>query len=145
MDGEQSIAALYDRIESGQESREDLDRLFQKIVELGFDVLAQKIADERGYDLADGEDLAALRALYEHGLYLWEEGEFEKASQLFGALADRVEDEKLRKSLRLSALLSKEKKGLEEFVERFVDRGRLDGVFFYVLDEAADNYLKRAG
>jgi len=122
---------------------ESVDRLYEKILELAFDRLSEKLTEGEIFDLSRPEELATARAIYEHALERWDRGEFVGAKELFLVLSYMIDDPSIRKSLLLSLALTAQRESLDHFLQEFVDRSRLDeeSLFFNALLPSADNYL----
>ena len=140
------IVRLYELLDTFLllELDEDIDTIFQKILEVAFDALANKLTQGESFDLSNEFDLNVARAVYEHALERWDSKDFKGANELFLVLSYLLDDESIKKSLLVSLGLTAQKEPLERFLDEFVDREKLSGesYFFNALKSKADNYLK---
>jgi len=141
------IARLYELLDTFLllELDEDIDTIFQKILEVAFDDLVERLSEGRGFDLRNEFDLNVARAIYEHALERWDSKDFKGAKELFGVLSYMIEDEAITKGLMVAFGLAAKKEPLERYIEEFVDRNKVDeeSYFFNVFDEKADNFLNK--
>ena len=110
---------------------EAIDELYQKILELSFDRLANKLTQGEKFDLSDLVDLYSARGVYEHALERWESGDFKGAKELFLVLSFLM-PVRYKESMLLGAGMCAKKISLERFLEEFVDQERIDEESFFL-------------
>ncbi len=145
---EGDIVKLYDVLDTMlalDMEDEDIDLLYQKILEIAFDTLAQKLVKGEIFDLKKEKDLYTARAIYEHALERWDSKDFQGANELFLVLSFIVNDEEVRKAMLLALGATAKRVDLEEFLHRFVDRSQLDekSFFFTSLTSEAERFLQQ--
>ena len=130
---EENIQKLYELLDTAlQEDWEEeaIDELYQKILELSFDRLANKLTRGEKFDLRDPMDLYSARGVYEHALERWESGDFKGAKELFLVLSFLM-PKRFKEPMLLGAGMCAKETPLERFLEEFVDQERIDeGSFF---------------
>ena len=140
------IVGLYELLDTFLllELDEDIDAIFQRILEVAFDELANRLTKAERFDLRNELDLNVARAVYEHALERWDSKDFKGANELFLVLSYLVDDEAIKRSLLVSLGLTAQKEPLERFLEEFVDREKLgeESYFFDALTKSADHYIK---
>ena len=143
---QEDLVLLYDLLDTYLAldiEAESIDRLYQKILEIAFDRLADKLTQGEAFDLSDETDRYTARAIYEHALERWDAKDYKGANELFLVLSYMIEEENIKKSLLLSLGLTAQKKSLDHFIEEYVDRSAIEeeSFFFNALRPNADNYL----
>jgi len=131
---EENIQKLYELLDTAlQEDWEDeaIDELYQKILELSFDRLADKLTRGERFDLRDPMDLYSARGVYEHALERWESGDFKGAKELFLVLSFLM-PVRYKESMLLGAGMCAKEISLERFLEEFVDQERIDEESFFL-------------
>ena len=131
---EENIQKLYELLDTAlQEDWEDeaIDELYQKILELSFDRLADKLTGGERFDLRDPMDLYSARGVYEHALERWESGDFKGAKELFLVLSFLM-PVRYKESMLLGAGMCAKEISLERFLEEFVDQERIDEESFFL-------------
>ncbi len=131
---EENIQKLYELLEKAlQEDWEEeaIDELYQKILELSFDRLANKLTQGEKFDIRDPMDLYSARGVYEHALERWESGDFKGAKELFLVLSFLM-PKRYKEPMLLGAGMCAQQISLERFLEEFVDQKRIDEDSFFL-------------
>ncbi len=144
---QENLILLYDLLDTYLAldiEAESIDRLYQKILEIAFERLTEKLTQGEVFDLTHEEDLYTARAIYEHALERWDAKDFKGANELFLVMSYLVQEDSIKKSLLVGLGLTAQKKSLDHFIEHFVDKEGLgeESFFFNALLPFADNYLK---
>jgi len=124
---------------------ERIDRLYSKILETAFDALAEYLASFRHFDLSKEVDLYTVRAIYEHALERYDEGDFKGAKELFLILSLVVDDEEFKKAMLLHTAAAASSIDLNTFLQKFVDHSKLDenSFFFTVFTKEAEDFMEK--
>ncbi|WP_200762461.1 hypothetical protein [Nitrosophilus alvini] len=122
-----------------------IDRLYSKILETAFDALAEYLTSFRHFDLSKEEELYTVRAIYEHALERYDEGDFKGAKELFLILSLVTDDEDFKKAMLLHTAAAAASVDLNAFLQKFVDHSKLDenSFFFTVFTEEAEDFMEK--
>jgi len=142
---EGDIVGLYDVLDAYLAmdlEGEEIDELYELILQNAFDKLADKLTRGERFDLENEVDVYSARAIYEHALERWDSKDFKGANELFLVLSYLVEGS-IQKSMILGLALTAKRVGLDEFLNDFVDRKALDesSLFFDRFTAKADRFL----
>jgi len=143
----EDIVKLYDVLDTYlalDKEDKDIDILYQKIVEIAFDTLAQMLSVGEIFDLSKEKDLYTARAIYEHALERWDRKDFIGSNELFLLLSYLIQDEKIQKGMFLALGATAKKISLDEFIDKFIDKTKLDeeSFFFDKLSSEGEKFLK---
>jgi len=144
----ENIVDLYDILDTYlvlDLDEEDIDLLYQKILEIAFDKLADILTKGKIFNFLKEEDKFIARAIYEHALERWDRADFKGANELFLILSYLIDDKKIQKGMFLALGATATKISLDDFIEKFVDKENLseDSIFFDSLTKQADEFLQK--
>ncbi|WP_187647088.1 hypothetical protein [Nitrosophilus labii] len=143
----EDIVKLYDVLDTYlalDMDEEDIDLLYQKILEKAFDTLADMLTKGEVFDISKDSDLYTARAIYEHALERWDRKEYKGANELFLILSYVIGDESLQRGMFLALGLTAKKVSLDEFIQNYVDHEKLDenSLFFDKFTKKGEEFLK---
>ena len=133
------IQELYDLLDTFLllDKDEEVDELYQKILEVAFDRLADMLTSSQTFDFEDESQRYVARAIYEHALERWNEKDFKGANELFLVLS-YIMPETLKEAMMLPLGLTAKRVDIEEFINHYVDKEALDEESFF-FDRFTDN------
>ncbi len=143
----EDIVKLYDVLDTYlalDKEDKDIDILYQKIVDIAFDTLAQMLSKGEIFDLSKDKDLYTARAIFEHAIERWDRKDFIGSKELFLLLSYLIQDEDIQKGMFLALGATAKKISLDEFIDRFIDKAKLDesSFFFNKLTNEGERFLK---
>ncbi len=124
MKAERSIAKGYQLLDARllmEEGQESIDEIFTFIVNEAFDRLAQTLSEERKFDMSDPEQWATARAIYEHGIQRYSEGDTKGAKEIFLILYYLITEEELRDAMMIHAASVMAGHDFDSFIENLAD------------------------
>ncbi len=140
------IEELYDLLDTFLllDRDEEVDELYQKILEVAFDRLSMMLTTGQKFDFGDPKQRFIARAIYEHALERWDRKDFKGANELFLVLSYIVPDS-LQEAMLLPLGLTAKRIELDEFIERYVNKEALDeeSFFFDKLTDNAKEFLQK--
>jgi len=107
-------------------SRDEINDIFTFLVNESFDKLADRLIEKRGFDLNDLEDLATIRAIYEHGIQRYSEKDLKGSKEIFLVLNHTIDDNELKDSMMIHACAIMAGYSFEEFIDKLVDSENID-------------------
>ncbi len=119
---------------------EDIDRLYEAILEVAFDRLGDMLMEGRKFDFSQEIDKYTARAMYEHAIERWDRRDFKGAKELFGVLSFLV-PQKWQEAMALPLVATAKKMELDTFLQKFVDKEKIDDESIF-LDSFTDNAKK---
>jgi len=129
MHEQNSVAKGYQLLDiklAMQESEDEINELFTFIVNRSFDVLAEFLTEHRRFNLADPEEYAVARAIYEHGIQRYSENDQKGAKEIFLVLYHQITDDEIREAMMVHAAAVMEGIPFESFIDEFADVTHLD-------------------
>ena len=109
------------------ESDEDeINEIFTFIVNQAFDVLAEKLVQEQGFDIMNPEDLATARAIYEHGIQRYSENDIKGSKEIFLILHYTLSDDELKDAMMIHASAVMAGHSFDDFVNNLADTSEVD-------------------
>ncbi len=140
------IVLLYDVLDTYLllDRDDDIDTIYQKILEIAFDRLADMLTKGEVFNLSNEEDLQVARAIYEHALERWNRNDFKGSNELFLILSYIILDEKIQEGMFLALGATAKKISLDEFINSFIDVKNLDenSLFFDRFTKKAKDFLE---
>ncbi len=100
---------------------ERLNRIYTEILQTVFDTLAQKLTEEKFFDLSDKKDLYTLRGIYEHGIERYSENDFKGAKEIFLIIHHTAADETLSRAMMPHIAAAASRLPLDDFIDELVD------------------------
>ncbi len=124
-----SIAKGYQLLDiklAMQEDEERINAIFTFIVNRAFDVLSEYLTEHKPFNLADPEEYATARAIYEHGIQRYSEKDTKGAKEIFLVLYHQITEEDIRDAMMIHAAAVMEGIDFEAFIDEFADVTHLD-------------------
>lgn len=121
---EHSVEKAYQVLDASllvEQENETIDSLFAEILQLSFDALAQKLSQNQKFDPNNSEELARLRAIYEHGIEKYSNGDFKGAKEIFLVLHHMFEEQNVKKALEVHIIACVNEVDFDEFFENYTD------------------------
>ena len=129
MRAENSIAKGYQVLDAKlllEAPEDEINDIFTFIVNTAFDVLADNLTKNIGFDMAKYEDLATARAIYEHGIQRYSENDKKGAKEIFLVLHHTMQDEELKDAMMIHACAVMAGHSFDNFVQNLVDVSGVD-------------------
>jgi len=120
----QSVQKAYEVLDASltlEQKSEIIDSLFSEILQISFGDLAQKLADGKKFTIDSDEDLARLRAIYEHGIEKYSNGDYRGAKEIFLILFYMFEGTSLEDALKVHIVAAAQRIDFNQFFENYVD------------------------
>ncbi len=119
---------------------EDIDRLYEAILEVAFDRLGDMLMEGKKFDFGKEADEYTARAMYEHAIERWDRRDFNGAKELFGVLSFLV-PQKWQEAMAIPLVATAKRMELDKFLQEFVDKEKIgeENIF---LDAFTDNAKK---
>jgi len=129
MKEENSISKGYQLLDAKlllEAPEDEINDIFTFIVNTAFDVLAEKLSSNKGFDMEEYEDLATARAIYENGIQRYSEGEKKGSKEIFLILHYTMQDETLKDAMMVHACAVMAGHTFDDFIENLVDVAGVD-------------------
>lgn len=129
MADENSIAKGYQLLDAKliiEAGEEEINEIFTFIVNTAFDKLAENLSVQKTFDIRDVEDLAAARAIYEHGIQRYSENDKKGAKEIFLILHHTMDHEMLKDAMMVHACAVMAGHSFDDFIENLVDVDAVD-------------------
>ena len=107
-------------------SEDEINDIFTFIVSQAFDVLAENLVQEKGFDLNDPESLATARAIYEHGIQRYSENDIKGAKEIFLILHYTISDTEIKEAMMIHAAAVMAGHSFDDFVNNLADTSGID-------------------
>ncbi|BCD62570.1 hypothetical protein NitYY0826_C1448 [Nitratiruptor sp. YY08-26] len=137
------IVKMYDVLDTMlalDMEEENIDLLYQNILETAFDTLTQMLTEGQKFDFHKEFDEYVARAIYEHALERWDRGERKGAKELFLVLSFLV-PQNYKDAMFLSLVATAKGMSLDEFLNNFVAKEKIEEESFF-FDKFTDNAKK---
>jgi len=124
MKAENSISKGYQLLDAKlllEAPEDEINDIFTFIVNTAFDVLAERLSQNKGFDMEEYEDLATARAIYENGIQRYSEGEKKGSKEIFLILHYTMQDETLKDAMMVHACAVMAGHTFDDFIENLVD------------------------
>ena len=105
---------------------DEINDIFTFLVNESFDRLADRLIEKRGFELNNPEDLATIRAIYEHGIQRYSEKDLRGSKEIFLVLNHTIDDPDLKDALMIHACAVMAGYSFEEFIDKLVDSQNID-------------------
>jgi hypothetical protein len=109
-----------------QASEDEINDIFTFIVNQAFDVLADYLTQNKGFDLNNPEELATARAIYEHGIQRYSENDIKGAKEIFLVLHHTIQDDELKDAMMIHACAVMAGHKFDDFIENLADTSAID-------------------
>jgi len=120
----QSVQKAYEVLDASlalEQKSETIDSLFSEILQISFDDLTQKLVDGEKFTIGSDEDLARLRAIYEHGIEKYSNGDYRGAKEIFLILFYMFEGSSLEEALKVHIVAAAKRINFDQFFENYID------------------------
>jgi len=141
-----SIAKQYEVLEELMNKNKDdeINEVFREILKETFNLINEKIKTEKTLDVNNPEEAAAIRAMFEYMLELWDEDAIEEAKAVGYDMVYLVDDKKLKEMFSMFVIGMLAGVGLDEFFEKYVKSENVyKDVFFAEFDDKIDDLVVR--
>jgi hypothetical protein len=136
-----SLVSKYEELDRliHQNQDEQINEVFREILNETFKLINNKIENQETLDANNPEEKAAIRAMFEYMLELWDEGAVDEAKEIGYDMVYLVDDEKLKEMFTGYVLGMLEGLSLDRFFEKYVNTEKpyLDE-FFAEFDDSID-------
>jgi len=139
-----SIAKQYEVLEDLMNKNKDdeINEVFRKILEDTFKLVNEKIENEKTLDVNDPEEAAAIRAMFEYMLELWDEQAIDEAKAVGYDMVYLVDDKKLKEMFSMFVIGMLAGLSLDEFFEKYVKADKVyKDMFFAEFDDKIDDLV----
>jgi hypothetical protein len=129
MKAENSIAKGYQLLDAKlllEAPEDEINDIFTFIVNTAFDVLAENLTVHKNFDMAEYEDLATARAIYEHGIQRYSENDIKGAKEIFLVLHHTMQSEELKEAMMIHACAVMAGHSFDDFIKNLVDVSGVD-------------------
>ena len=126
---EQSIAKGYQLLDAQliiEAPEDEINEIFTFIVNAAFDLLAEKLSTTTMFNMEDPEEIAAARAIYEHGIQRYSENDLKGAKEIFLILSHSIGKNSLKDAMLLHAAVVIAKVNFDDFIEKYVDVSKVE-------------------
>lgn len=128
------IAALYVLEQEAHDTFDEktLIAYYTNILELALENLTNALESARKMDIAEVQDFATLRALYEYAIEHYSAGKAEDAAALFEILSGLCDDATFSDAMKMHQGAAASGLSLDDFIEKIadVDATQLAGTFY---------------
>jgi len=124
MKEENSISKGYQLLDAKlllEAPEDEINNIFTFIVNTAFDVLAERLSQNKGFDMEEYEDLATARAIYENGIQRYSENDKKGSKEIFLILHYTMQDETLKDAMMVHACAVMAGHTFDDFIENLVD------------------------
>jgi len=139
-----SIVKKYEKLEEliNKNKDDEINEVFRSILEDTFKLINEKIENEKTLDVNDPEEAAAIRAMFEYMLELWDERAIEEAKAVGYDMVYLIDDKKLKEMFSMFVIGMLEGLGLDEFFEKYVKTNKVyKDMFFTEFDDKIDELV----
>lgn len=121
--GEGDIASLYVLEQEAYDTFDEqtLSAYYANILDLALERLTDTLESARRMDMAEVQDFATIRALYEYAIEHYSAGQTSDASALFEVLSGLSNDEKFSRAMALHMSAAQEGLTLDDFINNIAD------------------------
>ena len=129
MKAENSIAKGYQLLDAKlllEAPEDEINEIFTFIVNRAFDVLAERLTQNKGFDMNEYEDLATARAIYENGIQRYSENDKKGAKEIFLVLHHTMQTPELQDAMMIHACAVMAGHSFDDFIEKLVDVSEVD-------------------
>ena len=124
MKAERSIAKGYQLLDAKllmEAEQEEINEIFTFIVNEAFDRLAELLSRGEKFDMADPEQWATARAVYEHGIQRYSENDLKGAREIFLILYYLITEKELRDAMMIHSAAVAAGHDFDSFIENLAD------------------------
>ncbi len=124
-----SLAKVYQLLDTKlalQANEDEINELFQRVVNDAFEIVSSKIAEGGELDLSNPDEYSAARAIYEHGIERYSSNDKKAAQELFLALNYLINNEELKDALMLHAAAVGKGYSFDDFMSKLTKVDDID-------------------
>ncbi len=124
-----SLAKVYQLLDAKlaiEASEDEINELFQRVVNDAFEILSSKIAEGKKLDLSNPDEWAAARGMYEHAIERYSSNDTRAAGELFLALSYLIEIDEIKDALMLHAAAIGKGYSFDDFTNKLTKLDDLD-------------------
>jgi len=139
-----SILKQYELLDKliHQNKEDEINEVFRKILEDTFKLVNEKIEKEQTLDVNNPEERAAIRAMFEYMLELWDEKAIDEAKAVGYDMVYLVDDQKIKEMFSMFVIGMLAGLGLDEFFEKYVKSNKVyKDMFFTEFDDKIDDLV----
>ncbi|WP_456469958.1 hypothetical protein [Caminibacter sp.] len=139
-----SLVSKYEELDRliHQNQEEQINEVFREILKETFDIINKKIESKTTLDVNNPEEAAAVRAMFEYMLELWDEGAVDEAKEVGYDMVYLVDDEKLKEMFSMFVIGMLAGLSLDKFFEKYVNNEKVyKDVFFADFDDKIDELV----
>ena len=139
-----SILKQYELLDKliHQNKEDEINEVFRKILEDTFKLVNEKIEKEQTLDVNNPEERAAIRAMFEYMLELWDEQAIDEAKAVGYDMVYLVDDQKIKEMFSMFVIGMLAGYTLDEFFENYVRGDKIyKDVFFTEFDDKIDDLV----
>lgn len=129
MRSKESIKKGYQLLDSLiliEADEERINDVFTFILNHAFDRLSENLTTKNTFNMREEEDIATVRAIYEHAIQIYSDRSFKSAKELFLVLHHVVDYYKLQESMMIHAVNAMKNIEFDDFIESIVDTKKFD-------------------
>jgi len=129
MRSQESIKKGYQLLDSLiliESDEEKINDIFTFILNHAFDRLSQKLVTKNSFSMREEEDIATVRAIYEHAIQTYSDRAFTSAKELFLVLNHVVDYYQLQEAMMIHAVNAMKNIEFDDFVASIVDTKKFD-------------------
>ena len=104
----------------------EINKIFKFIVNQALDILADKLIQHQNFNLNNPEELAIVRAIYEHGIQRYSEKDMRGSKEIFLILYHTIEDVALKNAMMIHACVVMAGYSFDNFIDKLADIGNID-------------------
>jgi len=117
-----SLAKTYQlldvKLSISPDDEEAINKLFQKIVDGSFSLIASKIEEAKELNLSNPEEWAAARGIYEYAIQRYSENDTKSAQELFLALHHTISDFEVKEAMMVHAAAISSNYSFDDFTTK---------------------------
>ncbi len=139
-----SLVSKYEELDRliHQNQEEQINEVFREILKETFDIINKKIESKTTLNVNNPEEAAAVRAMFEYMLELWDEGAVDEAKEVGYDMVYLVDDEKLKEMFSMFVIGMLAGLSLDKFFEKYVNNEKVyKDVFFADFDDKIDELV----
>jgi len=139
-----SIAKQYEVLEELMNKNKDdeINEVFRKILEDTFKLVNKKIENEKTLDVENLEEAAAIRAMFEYMLELWDEQAIDEAKAVGYDMVYLVDDKKLKEMFSMFVIGMLEGLSVDKFFDKYIRTDKIyKDYFFCDFDDEIDELV----
>jgi hypothetical protein len=139
-----SLVKKYEKLDKliYQNREDEINEVFREILKETFDLVNSKIEKGESLDVNNKEEAAAIRAMFEYMLELWDEGAIDEAKEVGYDMAYLVKDPKLKEMFSMFVIGMLAGLSLDKFFEKYVNTDKVyKDAFFTDFDDRIDELV----